>query len=230
MAPSNPKPQLTRRPPVQTRSEESRAKILSAARKAFAEKGFDGANIRDIASSVGITHTLIRYHFGSKDQLWRDVVTDMYARLDVALSEDVIGPVDFSTMDGLRTFLRHYIRYCADHPDQARIMISESLSGSERLAWMINFVRESHKSLAPALKQLMSSGVMPEVWLVSLFYIISTTCQMPFVLSRTIKGLYDVDMSSEAAIEAHTDAVISFLLNEQPQSVGQWPALPKWTK
>ncbi|MEL7452338.1 MAG: TetR/AcrR family transcriptional regulator [Pseudomonadota bacterium] len=199
-----------------------------AARKAFAESGFEGANVRDIAASVGMTHTLIRYHFGSKEELWKDVVRDMYARLDQALSPEVIGPMDVGTRDGLRKFLRHYIRYCADHPEQARIMIAESLNGSERLEWMVGYIRTSHKALAPIFQGLMKDGLIPEVWLVSFFYIISTVCQMPFVLSNTIETLYGVDMCSNEAIDAHTEAVIAVLLREPAGKPSAWPKLPDW--
>ena len=203
---------------------------MSAARKAFAENGFDAASIRDIAADVDMTHTLIRYHFGSKEQLWKDVVTDMFQRLDVALSEDVIGQVNFATREGLTIFLRHYIRYCADNPEHARIMIGESLHGGERLKWMIQFIRESHLALIPIFQQLMKTGVIPEVWLISLFYSISSVCQMPFVLSNAIHELYGVDMHTDAAIDAHTETVIGILLNAPDRSPGSWPSLPEWAE
>ncbi len=223
-------PQPTRRPPAQMRSFKTRERIMSAARKAFAEEGFEAASIRDIAAEVDVTHTLIRYHFGSKEELWKDVVTDMFQRLDVALSEKEIGPVDFATREGLTVFLRHYIRYCAENPEHARIMISESLHGGERLKWMIKYIRESHLALIPIFKQLMKTGVIPEVWLISLFYAISTVCQMPFVLSNAIKELYGVDMHEDDAINAHTETVIALLLNHPERSPDSWPSLPDWAQ
>lgn len=222
--------QPVRRAPAQARSEESREKILLAARKAFATHGFESANVRDIAAEVGVTHTLIRYHFGSKEELWKDVVRDMYARLDSALSLETLGHIDLTTVDGMKTYLRHYIRYCAHNPEQARIMISETVLGGERLEWMIGFIKDSHKALIPVFRRLMKAGVVPEVWIVSLFYVVSTVSQMPFVLANTIRGLYGVDMTSEAAINAHTDAVIAILLREEPESRETWPPLPDWTK
>jgi AcrR family transcriptional regulator len=50
------KPEQTaprRRQPVQLRAEETRARILQKARDAFAELGFEGASIRDIAREAG---------------------------------------------------------------------------------------------------------------------------------------------------------------------------------
>ena len=203
---------------------------MNAARKAFAANGFDATSIRDIAADVDMTHTLIRYHFGSKEELWKDVVTDMFQRLDQALSEDVIGHLDLTTREGLAVFLRHYIRYCADNPEHARIMIGESLHGGERLTWMIQYVRESHIALIPVMKQLMKKGVLPEVWLISLFYTLSTVCQMPFVISNSIHELYGVDMHSDAAINAHAETVIAMILNASERSPESWPPLPDWTQ
>ncbi len=223
-------PQQTRRPPAQVRSVATRDLIMKSARKAFAENGFDAASIRDIAASVDMTHTLIRYHFGSKEELWKDVVTDMFQKLDAALSEEAIGPVDFATREGLTVFLRHYIRYCADNPEHARIMIGESLHGGERLKWMITYIRKSHQALIPIFKQLMKTGVVPEVWLISLFYAISAVCQMPFVLSNAIKELYGIDMHQDAAINAHTETVIALLLNSPERSPDAWPSLPDWAQ
>ncbi|NQY40832.1 MAG: TetR/AcrR family transcriptional regulator [Henriciella sp.] len=117
---------------------------MNAARKAFAANGFDATSIRDIAADVDMTHTLIRYHFGSKEELWKDVVTDMFQRLDQALSEEVIGHIDLATREGLAVFLRHYIRYCANNPEHARIMIGESLHGGGCPDWRRPVRRARH--------------------------------------------------------------------------------------
>ena len=48
----------------------SREAILDAARAAFAERGFDGATIRDIARRAGVDPALVHHFHGSKDQLF----------------------------------------------------------------------------------------------------------------------------------------------------------------
>lgn len=221
--------QPTRRPPSQSRAEESRAKILDAGRFLFAKNGFEGTNVREIAQQAGVTHTLIRYHFGSKEQLWKDVVTDMYRRLDQEISSDNIGRLNYASLDGTREFFRRYVRYCARNPEQIRIMIHESMVGGERLDWMVSYILKSHKGLAPLLREQMKSGDVPEVFLVSWFYAVSSLCQLPFALSNTIERLYGVDMTSEAAIDAHIDAVLGIFLRDPPTSKASWPELPAWT-
>ena len=44
--------------------------MLAAARTAFAERGFDGATIRGIATAAGVDPALVHHYFGSKDQLF----------------------------------------------------------------------------------------------------------------------------------------------------------------
>ncbi|MET7750022.1 TetR family transcriptional regulator [Micromonospora sp. NPDC005367] len=49
---------------------DTREAILSAARSAFAERGFDAASIRAIAAAAGVDPALVHHYFGSKDQLF----------------------------------------------------------------------------------------------------------------------------------------------------------------
>lgn len=55
----------------------ARARIRDAALRLFAERGMDGATIRDIAKAAGVSAGLVRHHFGSKEAL-RDAC-DAYA-------------------------------------------------------------------------------------------------------------------------------------------------------
>ncbi|TDC37014.1 TetR/AcrR family transcriptional regulator [Micromonospora sp. 15K316] len=48
----------------------TREAILSSARSAFAERGFDAASIRTIAATAGVDPALVHHYFGSKDQLF----------------------------------------------------------------------------------------------------------------------------------------------------------------
>ncbi len=49
---------------------DTRDAILAAARAAFAEKGFDGASIRAIATSAGVDPALVHHYFGTKERLF----------------------------------------------------------------------------------------------------------------------------------------------------------------
>jgi AcrR family transcriptional regulator len=55
-------------------NQDTREAILLAARKAFADKGFDGASIRAIATSAGVDPALVHHYFGSKEQLFLETL------------------------------------------------------------------------------------------------------------------------------------------------------------
>jgi AcrR family transcriptional regulator len=49
---------------------DTREAILAAAREAFADRGFDGASIRAIATTAGVDPALVHHYFGAKEQLF----------------------------------------------------------------------------------------------------------------------------------------------------------------
>lgn len=51
-------------------NQDTRTAILAAARQAFADRGFDGASIRQIATSAGVDPALVHHYFGAKDKLF----------------------------------------------------------------------------------------------------------------------------------------------------------------
>jgi AcrR family transcriptional regulator len=55
-------------------SRTTRAKIVKAASRAFAEHGYDGASIRTIVGQADVNQAAINYHFGSKEELFRAVL------------------------------------------------------------------------------------------------------------------------------------------------------------
>ena len=57
--------------------EENRAKLITAARKAFAEKGFAAASMDELTASVGLTRGALYHRFGDKKGLLAAVVTQV---------------------------------------------------------------------------------------------------------------------------------------------------------
>jgi AcrR family transcriptional regulator len=56
------------------RSLETRARILDAAERLFAERGFEGASLRDMAKDAGVHLAQVNFHGGSKEELFFTVV------------------------------------------------------------------------------------------------------------------------------------------------------------
>jgi AcrR family transcriptional regulator len=59
---------------VPRRGDTTRDSILNAAERCFGESGFDGVSLRTITEVAGVDLALANYHFGTKDNLLREVI------------------------------------------------------------------------------------------------------------------------------------------------------------
>lgn len=197
-------------------NESSKELILQQALNLFAEQGFSGASTREIALAAGVNHALIKYHFGNKEELWRHAMDFLFKRLDrtmEAVDREVEGIED--TVERCKIMLAHYIRYCAEHPEHARIMIQESTGENPRLAWVVgNYFVPTRRIVEKDYEELMDRGVIPRMSFVSLRYIIFSACHSIFTQSIEVRELYGVDTSHEAQVEAHIEAVTRLLFRE----------------
>lgn len=81
-----------RRPGRPRGSDNTREAVLEAARRVFAERGYDGASLRAIAAAAGVDPGMVRHFFGDKEGLFRaalripfDPATALPALLDAGL-------------------------------------------------------------------------------------------------------------------------------------------------
>lgn len=64
---------------------DTREKLLIAARKLFSVKGFAGTTVKELADHAGVNVSLVSYHFGGKEGLYRTCIEQFgQARLDFA--------------------------------------------------------------------------------------------------------------------------------------------------
>jgi AcrR family transcriptional regulator len=85
-------------------NQDTRDVILAAARRAFAERGYDKASIRTIATEAGVDPALVHHYFGAKDQLF---LATMEAPIDPGrlVPEILAGGLDGAGERLVRTFL-----------------------------------------------------------------------------------------------------------------------------
>jgi len=83
-----PKP-LTQR---QRQAAQTRAAILASARKAFAASGYEGAGLRGIAEQAGVTAMMVGRYFGSKENLFAEVIADSMRDPVILRPENLSSP------------------------------------------------------------------------------------------------------------------------------------------
>ena len=91
---------------IDTRSDPVRDKLLDAAEKLFAEKGFDGTSVRDITAEAKCNVAAVNYHFGGKDNLY----TETFRRKLILLRDVRVTRIDEVMARGGETTLEDLLR------------------------------------------------------------------------------------------------------------------------
>ncbi len=193
--------------------EATKANILEAALHEFSTHGFEGTSTRSIAERAGVHHALIKYHFQTKDMLWREAVTFLFER---QLGEIAKSPrlEDFEDKkDYARAMLRQRVHYWAQHPEHARLMVQESCRDSERFRWMVDtyIVRTSH-SAGAFVQWLQDEGLVPPASIPALVYILVGAAQLFHTLAPEVQRVWGVDPTNPAVIDSHVDALVRLVI------------------
>lgn len=78
--------------PRRRNAAATRAAILESARLAFIRSGYDGAGVREIAEGAGVTAMLINRYFGSKEELFAEVLERANENPIIATSDNLRSP------------------------------------------------------------------------------------------------------------------------------------------
>lgn len=199
--------------------ETTQASILQAALEVFSEKGFEGASTREIAALADVHHALIKYHFNSKDELWRAAVSFLFQRqareLNLPSPDDPSYP-DFRAY--ARAVVRAVVIYSARHPEHARLMTQESVREGERLDWAADtFIAEISRVSGRFIDLCKREGILPDVSTPALVYIFVGAAQTFYTLAPEVRRVWKIDPADPAVIEQHAEALIAVLFRDAPK-------------
>jgi TetR/AcrR family transcriptional regulator len=191
---------------------DTRRRILRGALEVFAERGFDGARTRDIASVAGVNLGLLQYYFGGKEKLWRATVDAAFGELWAAL-DDVAG-LELHAPDALETVVRLAVRFAATHPGLVRLMNDEGKRSGPRLRWLVDrHGRRLFETVAAVLGPARERGLIADVDPIHLYYVLIGATGLIFSQAAECRRLVGVDpTTSPAMVEAHAEALVRLLL------------------
>ncbi len=103
-------------------SEVTRERIMKAAERLFAERGFDGTSIRAIVAKARVNQAAINYHFDGKDGLYREVLRAAFRAMTEHQLEHAGEVKGMSREDALGDFIRRQLRPLMARDELARYM------------------------------------------------------------------------------------------------------------
>lgn len=177
--------------------QTTREAILEEAGRLFAENGYDGTSLNDIAAGVGIRRPSVLHHFASKDDLYAEVFEELLSgwlqRLSVAL-EAPDGPRANDPLQGwamVESTLVAGFGFMAENPDFVRLIQREALDLGSRVGVdLVSVMRPMFDRAADYFRREMSRGTFRSIdpeqllltgWGVLLSYFSS----IPFIAALT---------------------------------------------
>ncbi len=111
------------------KASERKATILAVAKVLFADKGYHGVSVDEIARRLGVSPAILYRHFPSKEALYEAVLNDIACRRESYVEAVVASEGGFE--DVLRRITRIFIDSVAADPDYLRMEMQSALEGSE---------------------------------------------------------------------------------------------------
>jgi AcrR family transcriptional regulator len=106
--------------PMTRPSEVTRDRIMKAAERLFAERGYDGTSIRAIVAKARVNQAAINYHFDGKDGLYREVLRQAFRALTEQQLEHAQESKAMSREQALADFIRRQLHPLAVRDELAR--------------------------------------------------------------------------------------------------------------
>lgn len=138
---------------------EKQVQIIEAAEQLFAEKGFDGTSVRDIADKAGINLAMISYYFGSKEKLL-EALFSYRGESSVMTMENMLSNKTMTPLQKVYNLIDFYIDKFQNQTCFHKIMSREQVHNhrNETTAIIQQFKRRNQDLIKQLIQEGQKSG------------------------------------------------------------------------
>jgi AcrR family transcriptional regulator len=134
---------------------EKQVQIMEAAEKLFADKGFEGTSVRDIAEGAGVNLAMISYYFGSKEKLM-EAMFNHRAASSILQLEEMVQDKTLSPLQKVEKLIDRYIDKLLSQQCFHRIMVREQMVNNN--GFIAEQIQEIKKRNQALIKELIAQG------------------------------------------------------------------------
>ncbi|MBN1139752.1 MAG: TetR/AcrR family transcriptional regulator [Anaerolineae bacterium] len=135
-----------------------RQRILDQAQRLFSARGYHGVSIRDIARACELSNAVLYYHFGSKRNLYFEVLREHISTLSHHLRE--AGEIAGSCRERLANMARAYAQMILEYQDTVQLLLRDlaQFDWEEVMQMLPDLETQMPSAVAKVLEQGIASG------------------------------------------------------------------------
>lgn len=201
----------TRKRRPQERAEVTKRALINVALREFSQRGYDAVTVRDIETLAGVQRNLVRYHFGSKEELWKAAAGFNIEQLQKFTENRSEMMRDIKSKDGRISYIiRSFVRFCAKHPELNSLLLEEGTQDSWRIEWL---VENQVKRAMLGLRELVKSDLgLSDEEFINWYYIMVGGGAMIFSVAPEARLMFGTDTTSPAVVDRHADMLANMLM------------------
>ncbi len=197
-------------PVQQERSRVTRERLLAAAEKVFAEKGYDGAKLADIAAEAGVSVGAVYFRFKDKDALFLAIAETFTEGTRARLGEFVLTGQSATTEEIVRTFVLRTATNMRTHRGLFRAIIERGLDHPSVMDVMMAFRDEIARALEAVLRAHGGKAGLGDAVRVA------TQMIYGFLIVGILNPRAPTQQNAKAAVTGLADAVVAYLRTVVP--------------
>jgi AcrR family transcriptional regulator len=202
--------------------EATRKNIIEIATEEFAEKGFNGARVDDIAARTNTSKRMIYYYFGDKEGLFVAVIEQAYGRIrqiEASLKLDHL-----ESESALRTLVGFTFDYQNANEGFIRLVMVENIHRGVHLG-RAGSLEELNRPVIAALRDIYQRGRAAGVFRdgideIDLHMSISALCFFNVANRATFSRIFQREMASPDALARRREIVIDTILRYVKKAAG----------
>lgn len=206
---------------LQRDAERTRREILDVATREFADQGFAGARVDEIAARTRTTKRMLYYYFGSKERLFVAVLERAYATIRAA--EQTIEVDHLDPAAAIRRLTELTFDHHESHPDFIRLVSIENIHRAEHIAGHSDLAGQNTPAIE-LIEQILTRGrrdgsFARDIDAVDLHMMISAFCVFRIANRHTFGAIFDRDLTDAARRDGYRrmlgDMVVEYLRGER---------------
>lgn len=197
----------------ENRSEASRARILKAATEIFAQKGPEGSRVDEIAEKAGINKRMLYHYFGSKEDLYVEVLRTNYHKI-FALSKKAFILGD-NPKENVTRAIRAYFYFLAQNEEFVRLTSWEALSGGRFIGKVIpQFFDLVELEFGDIIQHgIQRKLISPDIDIRQVLLSVQALCLAYFNRRELVQPLWQENMMSESMLEARLQHILGLIFD-----------------